>query len=118
MLRGKWVLLAFVFVVTALLGAPAKAEGYYWQADQPDESMCWDATRNWVLCDSMGADGISSGGTSGKECKRSACWYCGWNAGKTFCGQTSKQVDSQMGCECGSDSNGECDLKGTSCSIG
>jgi hypothetical protein len=46
----------------ALVAAPARADsGNYWNPEQPDESMCQDATGNWVMCDSMGADGISSG---------------------------------------------------------
>jgi len=95
------------------------AEGYYYDPTQPDESMCQDMTGNWVMCSSMGGDGISGGGTA-KECKRSVCWYCDYHAGsipQTQCGQTSVAVDGPMGCDCGSDSNGECSLKGTKCSI-
>ena len=66
---------------------------------------CQDNTGNWVMCDSMGGEGMSGGGTV-KECKRSACWYCAWNpmnTPKNTCGQTSQTVDSKMGCECSKD---------------
>ena len=67
--------LALVLVITAFVAAPAMADGYYYQPDQPDESMCYDTTRNLVMCASIGSDGISSGGLSA-PCPEKTCKTC------------------------------------------
>lgn len=56
------ILIAVAIIGLSLVATPAKAAGNYWESDQQDESMCQDMTGNWVMCDSMGGDGISSGG--------------------------------------------------------
>lgn len=113
-------LMTLAFVLVAMFVAqPAMAAGYYWDEDQNDNSgMCRDLTGNWVSCSSTGGGG--GGGTTSTTCKNSVCWYCDYDAGRvpqTYCGQTGAPVGGPMGCDCGTSSNGECDLKNTKCTI-
>ena len=118
MKRGTWIALAFAFGLTTIVAASAHAQ-VVWQPFDTD-GMCQDNTGNWVMCDSMGGDGMGGGGTTTK-CTRRECWFCRPRPGQpSECGTTSQPVEGPMGCECKASTTSfdDCDMKKTSCSIG
>jgi len=121
--RNTWMALAFIMAVSALVATPAKAAGNYWESDQQDESMCQDMTGNWVMCDSMGGDGISGGGgvapgmdscTSTKGCMTCAVPTKSLS-GKDECA-TVRYQDGY--CKCGYNGQGGCSLSGACTYVG
>jgi hypothetical protein len=107
---------SFVVVMAAFVATPATAEGNYWQPAQPDESMCQDMTGNWVMCDSMGGEGISGGGGGGGAEKCTGIGGCNncvrdpFTLNQKYC----KFTDDQDGvCKCWPSGPGTCSTSGT-----
>ncbi len=77
MRNANWIVLTCMVLLTALLASPAKAQLVFEEFEE-DGAMCQDMTGNWVMCDSMGEDGMSGGGsapgmnscTSTRGCKK------------------------------------------------
>jgi len=76
MRRANWLASSFIVVIATVFASPAEAQ-YVFEEFEEDSAMCQDMTGNWVMCDSMGEDGMSGGSapgmnscTSTKGCKK------------------------------------------------
>lgn len=112
--RNTWMALA-VLALIAFVATPAKAAGNYWESDQQDESMCQDMTGNWVMCDSMGGDGISSGGGGSAPGMNS----CTSTKGCLTCAVPMKSLTGQEECATLRYTDGycKCSIGQTGCSL-
>jgi hypothetical protein len=106
--------------LTVLLASPARAQLI--TPDEPfqEDGMCQDMTGNWVMCDSMGEDGMSGGGsapgmnscTSTKGCKKCAI-PDGQN--REVC---VTELYANGYCKCGTTSEGGCVSSGACTYVG
>ena len=105
-----------LFVVVLLVSTPAWAQlpGPY-----QNDASSYDIVSGCTNVDSC--MGLSTrGGTRVQTCKRSICWFCDYHAGRIpqrQCGSTNVQDGATLGCDCGADAQGECQLRNGTCSI-
>lgn len=119
--RTNWLGLTFVVLLT-VLALPAKAQLI--TPDEPfqEDGMCQDMTGNWVMCDSMGEDGMSGGGSapgmiscrSTKGCKNCAIPDAS-TTGREVC--VTVLYDNGY-CKCGITPQGSCMASGACTYVG